>query len=113
MNIDKQKLKQIIKEEIEAVLEQEQQKAFGTDSVNKSNLSTSFKDQAKKVSSQTGIDNLERGIIDRITKDLEKLANVKNLKSGSTFSYLKKLVAALEKEIQSAESSDEQQKKET
>lgn len=113
MNIDKQKLKQIIKEEIEAVLEQEQQKAFGTDSVNKSNLSTSFKDQAKKVSSQTGIDNLERGIIDRITKDLEKLANVKNLKSGSTFGYLKKLVAALEKEIQSAGSSDEQQKKET
>lgn len=113
MKIDKQKLKQIIKEEIEAVLEQEEQKAFGTDSVGKSGLSASFKDQAKKAVSQTGIDNLERGIIDRITKDLEKLANVKNLKSGSTFNYLKKLVTALEKEIQNAGSSDEQQKKET
>ena len=112
MNIDKQKLKQIIKEEIEAVLEQETEKAFGTTSVGKSDLATSLKTQAKNLGSQSGIDGIERGIIDRITKDLEKLASVQNLKSGSTFGYLKKLVAALEKEIQNAGSSDQQQKKE-
>lgn len=110
MKIDKQKLKQIIKEEIESVLEQETEKAFGTTSVGKSDLATSLKTQAKNLGAQSGIDGIERGIIDRITKDLEKLASVQNLKSGSTFGYLKKLVAALEKEIQNASAG--QQKKE-
>ena len=46
---------------------------------------------------------MERGIIQQVENNLSKLADITNLRSGNTFSFLKKLNKLIEKEIEKIE----------
>ena len=48
---------------------------------------------------QQGIDNRERGIIGRMEKNLAKLADLTDIKSGSVFAVLKRLNKVIEDQI--------------
>jgi len=98
MKISKEMLKEIIKEELE------NQKAFGADTTSQSNRKKDLKQKFKDVSSEKGVDNRERGIVQRIEQNLTKLADLTNIKSGQTFALLKRLNSMMEKEIAKLES---------
>ena len=93
MKISKEELKKIIKEELENA------KAFGFDTTSQSDRKKDLKQKYKDASSQKGVDNKERGIVQRIEQKLTKLADLTDIKSGSTFALLKKLDSLMEKEI--------------
>ena len=93
MKISKEILKEIIKEELEKA------KAFGFDTTSQSDRKKDLKQKYKDASTQKGVDNKERGIVQRIEQKLTKLADLTDIKSGSTFALLKKLDALMEKEI--------------
>ena len=95
MKISKEKLIDLIKEELE--------QAFGSDSVSRSARSKELRQKVKASSSEQGVDSKERGIIQRIEANLTKLADLTNLKSGSTFALLKRLNGLMEKEIEKLE----------
>lgn len=95
MKISKEKLLEIIQEELD--------QAFGSDSVSRSNRTKDLRQKAKTASSEQGVDSKERGIIQRIESNLTKLADLTNLKSGSTFALLKRLNGLMEKEIEKLE----------
>ena len=98
MKISKELLKQIIKEELE------KQKSFGFDTTSQSDRKKSLKQKFKDVSTQKGVDNKERGIVQRIEQNLTKLADLTDIKSGQTFALLKRLNSMMEKEIEKLES---------
>lgn len=64
-----------------------------------------LRQKAKATASQKGVDAKERGIVQRIEQNLTKLADLTNIKSGNTFTLLKRLNAMMEKEIQKLEAS--------
>ena len=105
MKISKQQLKQIIKEEMDKVLESEEFE-FGKQKTTRSAASTGYKQKAKDMQSQTGVDDVERGIINQIEKLLTDLADKTNIKGGTVNSTLKKLYKVLQKEL--GEETDEQ-----
>ena len=96
MKITKERLMEIIKEELES-------NAFGSDSISTSSSVYDLRTKAKDASSETGIDTKERGIMTRIEANLAKLAQLSNIKSGQTFSLLKRVNDFMEKEIQKLE----------
>ena len=102
MKITKERLLEIIKEELNKA-------DFGRDSVSRSDRSKELRQKAKSASSETGVDTKERGIVQRIEQNLTKLADLTDIKSGSTFTLLKRLNTLMEKEIAKLEggSSDE------
>ena len=95
MKITKERLLEIIKEEVE--------RSFGTDAVTKSARTQDLRQKAKSTSQQQGVDSKERGIVQRIEQNLTKLADLTDIKTGSTFTLLKRLNALMEKEIQKLE----------
>lgn len=96
MKISKEVLKQIIKEELST---------FGKDVTSKSDASAKLKQKMRDMSTQQGVDNRERGIIQRMEQNLAKLADLTDIKSGSVFSTLKKLNTIIEDQIAKLEGS--------
>ena len=58
-----------------------------------------MKQRSKDAIKQKGIDNKERGIIGRMEKNLAKLADLTDIKSGSVFAILKRLNGIIEDQI--------------
>lgn len=96
MKISKERLKEIIKEEIE-------NQKLGQGSVSRQDVSKDLKQRSKEVSKQLGVDNKERAIIQQIEKNLQKLADLTNLKSGTVFATLSRLNKQIEAQIQKLE----------
>ena len=89
----------ITKELLKEMIEEEAQKAFGTDTSTRTNMSKDLKQRSKDAVKQQGIDNRERGIIGRMEKNLAKLADLTDIKSGSVFATLKRLNKIIEDKI--------------
>lgn len=94
MKITNKEIKKIIKEVLD------EQEKFGKASVTTSDSVKSLKQRSKDASSQQGVDNRERGIIQQIETNLAKLADVADIRSGKVFSILKRLNKIIEEEIQ-------------
>jgi len=100
MKISEEEIKKIINE----VLNENDD--FGRKSVSKSDSSKNLKQRSRDALSQKGVDSVERGIIQQIEDNLSKLADLTNLKSGNTFSLLRRLNAIIEKEIKRLQSKE-------
>src|SRR5210317_1498946 len=98
MKISEEEIKKIINE----VLSENDD--FGKKVVSKSDSSKNLKQRSRDALSQKGIDSVERGIIQQIEDNLSRLADLTNLKSGNTFSLLRRLNAIIEKEIKRLQS---------
>ena len=98
MKISKEELKRIIQEELST---------FGKDVTSKSDASANLKQKMRDMSAQQGVDNRERGIIQRMEQNLAKLADLTDIKSGSVFSTLKKLNTIIEDQIAKLEGGDQ------
>ena len=98
MKVTDKEIKKIIKEVLD------EQEKFGKTSVSTSASVKSLKQRTKDASSQQGVDNKERGIIQQIETNLSKLADLTDLRSGKVFSVLKRLNKIIEEEIQKLES---------
>jgi hypothetical protein len=97
-------LKSIIREQ----LEDEPQSTtpsqkLGSGAVSATDASKSYRDKAQSTAAQQGIDNKERAIIQQIETNLQKLADLSNIKSGNVFSILNRLNKLLEDQIQKLE----------
>ena len=101
MKITKEFLKKIIKEELES-------KAFGKDTISRTDVSKDLRQRSKDVISQKGIDNRERGIIQRMEQNLAKLADLTDIKSGNVYAILKKLNGIIEDQIAKLEGGGKQ-----
>lgn len=99
MKLSKEQLKKIIAEELST---------FGKDVTSRSDATAAAKQKVRDVSSQQGVDNRERGIIQRIETNLAKLADLTDIKSGSVFSTLKRLNGLIEDQIAKLEGGGEQ-----
>ena len=96
----------ISKEKLLEIVEQEVDKALGTDSVTTSKRSRDLRQQAKDISSQTGVDSKERAIVQRIEQNLTTLANQGSIKQDSPiFPLLKKLDAMIATQIEKLKAS--------
>ena len=93
-------LKEIIKEQLE---DEKPQEKLGTGSVSATAASKSYRDKAQSTGAQQGVDNKERAIIQQIETNLQKLADLSNIKSGNVFSILNRLNKLLEDQIQKLE----------
>jgi len=100
MKISEEEIKKIINE----VLNENDD--FGRKSVSKSDSSKNLKQRSRDALSQKGVDSVERGIIQQIEDNLSKLADLTNLKSGNTFSLLRRLNVIIEKEIKKLQSKE-------
>ena len=100
MKISKEILKQIIKEELE-------QQAFGKQTVSRTDVSKDLRQRSRDVIKQKGIDNKERGIIQRMEQNLAKLADLTDIKSGNVYSVLKRLNGIIEDQISKLESGEQ------
>ena len=100
MKISEEEIKKIINE----VLNENDD--FGRKSVSKSDSSKNLKQRSRDALSQKGVDSVERGIIQQIEDNLSRLADLTNLKSGNTFSLLRRLNAIIEKEIKRLQSKE-------
>ena len=98
MKISKEELKRIIQEELST---------FGKDVTSKSDASANLKQKMRDMSTQQGVDNRERGIIQRMEQNLAKLADLTDIKSGSVFSTLKRLNGIIEDQIAKLEGGDQ------
>lgn len=105
MKISEEEIKKIINE----VLSENDD--FGRKVVSKSDSSKNLKQRSRDALSQKGVDSVERGIIQQIENNLSRLADLTNLKSGNTFSLLKKLNAIIEKEIKRLQSKEQKDEK--
>jgi len=105
MKISEEEIKKIINE----VLNENDD--FGRKSVSKSDSSKNLKQRSRDALSQKGVDSVERGIIQQIEDNLSKLADLTNLKSGNTFSVLKRLNQLIEKEIEKLQSKEQKDEK--
>ena len=92
MKISKEMLKEIIKEELE-------KEDFGKSTVTRTDASKDLKQRSREMISQKGVDNRERGIIQRMEQNLAKLADLTDIKSGNVYAVLKKLNGIIEKQI--------------
>jgi hypothetical protein len=102
MKISKEALKEIIREEIEALTEQEKTEPsgdFGKQRKSRGAASAGLKQRSKDMQSQKGVDDLERGIINQIEDLLTKLADKTDIKGGAVNSKLKKLYSILQQEL--------------
>ena len=95
----------ISKEKLLEIVEQEVEKAFGADTVSKTARTRDLRQKAKSATDQKGVDSKERGIVQRIEQNLTKLADLTDIKTGSTFTLLKRLNVLMEKEIEKLEGS--------
>lgn len=100
MKITKETLREMIEAEMD-------KKSFGADTTSASDASRELKQRSKDAIQQKGIDNKERGIIGRMEKNLAKLADLTDIKSGSVFAVLKKLNAIIEDQIAKLEGSNQ------
>ena len=100
MKISEEEIKKIINE----VLNENDD--FGKKVVSKSDSSKNLKQRSRDALSQKGVDSVERGIIQQIEDNLSKLADLTNLKSGNTFSLLRRLNVIIEKEIKKLQSKE-------
>tara|TARA_R100000030_G_scaffold74257_2_gene57491 strand:- start:1637 stop:1984 length:348 start_codon:yes stop_codon:yes gene_type:complete len=85
MKISKERLKQIIKEELELAEQDEQEKigAFGTERVSASGAKQQFKQRAQDAVDQADeYTNLERGIVQQLNDVLEQLALAGDIDQG-------------------------------
>ena len=73
-------------------------------------MSRDLKQRSKDALKQQGIDNKERGIISRIEKNLAKLADLTDIKSGNIFNTLKRLNKVIEDQIAKLEGSKQDEK---
>jgi len=105
MKISEEEIKKIINE----VLNENDD--FGRKVVSKSDSSKNLKQRAQDALSQKGVDSVERGIIQQIEDNLSRLADLTNLKSGNTFSLLRRLNAIIEKEIKRLQSKEQKDEK--
>jgi hypothetical protein len=101
MKITNKEIKKIIKEVLD------EQEKFGKTSMTASDSIKSLKQRTKDASSQQGVDNKERGIIQQIESNLAKLADLTDLRTGRVFTVLKRLNKIIEEEIQKLESKGE------
>ena len=102
MKISKEKLLEIVEQEVDKALD----KTLGTGSITTSDRSRDLRQQAKDISSQTGVDSKERAIVQRIEQNLTTLADQGSIKQGSPiFPLLKRLDAMMEKEIEKLKAS--------
>ena len=98
MKITDKEIKKIIREVLD------EQSDFGKQSVSTSDNVKQLRQRSKDASSQSGVDNRERGIIQQIETNLAKLADIADLKSGKVFSILRRLNQQIEIEIEKIES---------
>lgn len=105
MKITDEEIKKIINEVLN------EQDDFGKTTVSRTDSAKNLRQRTRDAISQKGVDNAERGIIQKIENNLSKLADLTNLKSGNTFAFLRKLNALLEKEIQKFESEGQKDEK--
>ena len=81
-------------------MKKRQQKAFGADSSTRTNMSQDLKKTFQRCcKTARRIDNRERGIIGRMEKNLAKLADLTDIKSGNVFATLKRLNKVIEDKI--------------
>ena len=102
MKITKEKLLEIIKEELNEI------DGLGRSTVSRSDSATKLKQRSREVSDMTGVDNVERGIIDQIETNLTKLADLDNIKMGTTFALLTKIDSVLRKKIEELEAKQDE-----
>lgn len=100
MKITKETLREMIESEMD-------KKSFGADTTSASDASRQLKQRSRDAIQQKGIDNKERGIIGRMEKNLAKLADLTDIKSGSVFAVLKKLNTIIEDQIAKLEGSNQ------
>jgi hypothetical protein len=93
-------LKEIIKEQLEDEVPREK---LGTGSVSTTDAAKGYKQRAVNTTKQQGIDPRERAIITQIEANLQKLADLSNIKSGNVFSVLNKLNKIIEDQIDNIE----------
>lgn len=89
----------ITKELLKEMIEEEAAKAFGSDTSTRTDTSKDLRKRSKDAVKQQGIDNRERGIIGRMEKNLAKLADLTDIKSGNVFATLKRLNKIIEDQI--------------
>lgn len=100
----------ITKELLKEMIEEEATKAFGSDASTRTNMASDLKQRSKDAVQQQGIDNRERGIIGRMEKNLAKLADLTDIKSGNVFAVLKRLNKAIEDQIAELEGAKQDEK---
>jgi hypothetical protein len=100
----------ITKELLKEMIEEEAAKAFGTDASTRTAMSKDLKQRSKDAVKQQGIDNRERGIIGRMEKNLAKLADLTDIKSGNVFATLKRLNKVIEDKIAELEGTKQDEK---
>ena len=100
----------ITKELLKEMIEEEVVKAFGSDAQTRTNMSQDLKQRSKDAIKQQGIDNRERGIIGRMEKNLAKLADLTDIKSGNVFATLKRLNKVIEDQIAELEGEQSSEK---
>jgi len=100
----------ITKELLKEMIEEEAVKAFGSDAQTRTNMSQDLKQRSKDAIKQQGIDNRERGIIGRMEKNLAKLADLTDIKSGNVFAVLKRLNKVIEDQIAELEGEQSSEK---
>ena len=104
MKITKKRLKSIILEELgDQMQSTSTSQKLGTGSVTATDASKNYRDKAQTSATQQGVDNKERAIIQQIENNLQRLADLSNIKSGNVFSVLSKLNKLLEDQIQKLE----------
>ena len=89
-------IKKILKEELENT---EPSQKLGSGSVSTSAASKTYRDKAQQTAKQKGVDNKERAIIQQIEANLQKLADVSDIKKGNVFSILTRLNKLIEDQI--------------
>jgi len=89
----------ITKKLLKEMIEEETRKAFGSDASTRTDTAKDLKQRSRDAVKQKGIDNRERGIIGRMEKNLAKLADLTDIKSGNVFAVLRKLNKIIEDQI--------------
>ena len=92
------------------MIEEETRKAFGSDASTRTDTAKDLKQRSRDAVKQKGIDNRERGIIGRMEKNLAKLADLTDIKSGSIFAVLRKLNKIIEDQIAEIEGAQQDEK---
>jgi hypothetical protein len=100
----------ITKELLKEMIEEEAAKAFGADSSTRTSMSQDLRKRSQDAVKQQGIDNRERGIIGRMEKNLAKLADLTDIKSGNVFATLKRLNKVIEDKIAELEGTKQDEK---
>jgi len=100
MKLTKEMLLEMIEEEVknsESNVKTEPDRTLGKAYLSKADRTKELRSKIKDP--QAGVDAKERGIVSALENSLMDLANLGDIKSGSTFSILKKLDLMMKKEI--------------